>query len=385
MASALDTRVRQFLRWWGAELRHCLPGGLREALFPTPTRLELVLSRGRVELARFDGRRRELLAEAAADPDRADETVATLRAALGRARADEVVVLLPADKVLEPEFEVPAIAGGALDEVIAQEMDRNTPFGAGEVHFDYNVAGADPSRERLRVRMRVARRSDVAEAVGFARAIGLAPTRVDGAGDTAEAYNLLPLAERARSSRLMPHLLGIAALAALCLGATALYLAFDRAEAELRLVESEVERQRARAAEVRTFQDRTEALKTSATELVEARRSRVTTAELIDELSRRIPDGHWLFEMRYREGELYLFGFSPASTQLLRRLEASPLLSAASFAAPVVAGQEGAERFTIRTEVGPGPAQVDAAQVDPAQGVSAQGDSAQGDSGEVER
>lgn len=365
MASAVDTRIRQFLRWWGAELRACLPGGLREVLFPAPTRVELVLAHGRVELARFDGRRRERLAEAAADPDRADETVAALRAALGRARADEVVVRLPADKVLEPEFEVPAIAAGNLDEVIAQEMDRKTPFGAGEVHFDYKVAGADASGERLRVRMRVARRPDVTEAVGLARAIGLAPARVDGAGGADEGYNLLPPAERARRSRLMPRLVGVATLAAVGLGAAALYLAFDRAEAELRLIEVEVERQRDRAAEVRAFQDRAEALKTSATELVEARESRVTAAELIDALSRRIPDGHWLFELRYRERDLYLFGFSPAPTELLRRVEASKLLSEASFAAPVVAGKEGADRFTIRAQVGLRPGETGTAEAQP--------------------
>ena len=365
MASAVDTRVRQFLRWWGAELRACLPGGLRHALFPAPTRIELVLGRGHIELARFDGRRRELLAEAAADPDRAEETVAALRGALGRARADEVVVRLPAEKVLEPEFEVPAIAAGALDEVIAQEMDRKTPFGAGEVHFDYRVADADPGRERLRVRLRVARRSDVSEAVGLARAIGLAPTCVDGAGGGEAGYNLLPLAERARPSRLMPNLLAVMALVTVCLGAAALYLAFDRAGAELRLVEAAVERQRARAAEVRALQDRAEALRTSAIGLVEARESRVTAAELIDALSRRIPDGHWLFELRYREGELYLFGFSPAPTQLLRLVEASPLFSEASFAAPVVAGQEGADRFTIRSEVGRRPDAAGKAEAQP--------------------
>ena len=355
MASALDTRVRQFFGWWGAELRACLPERLRRALLPEPTRIELALERGRLTLARLDGGQREVLAEAALGDTTAEETVAGLRAALDRATADEVIVRLPPDKVLEPELEVPAIASGAMSEVISQEMDRKTPFTARDVHFDWRVTGADPSGEQLRIRIRVARRKDVTEAASLARAIGLSPTRVDGTGREAEAYNLLPPEERARTSRLMPRLVGVAAVVTLALGATALYLAFDRAAAELRLIEAEVERQRARAAEVRELQDRAEALKASAVGLVEARRSQPTAAELIDEVTRRIPDGHWLFEMRYREGELYLFGFSPAPTQLLRDLEASPLLSEASFAAPVVAGQEGGDRFTIRAEVGARP------------------------------
>ena len=365
MASALDTRVRQFLRWWGAELRGCLPAGVRRALFPPPTRIELELGRGGVTLARYHGGRREIMAEAAADGERADETVAALRGAVGRARADEVVVRLPPDKVLEPELEVPSIAAGALGEVVAQEMDRKTPFSAADVHFDHRVVGTDATGERLRVRMRVARRTDVAEAVGLARAIGLSPTRVDGAGRDGETYNLLPEDQRARTPALMPRLVGGAAVLALVLGGAALYLAFDRAAAELRLIEAEVERQRARAEEVRALQDRAEALQTSATELVEARRTQPTAAELVDELSRRIPDGHWLFELRYRDDELYLFGFSPAPTELLRRLEASPLLSDAGSAAPVVAGEEDADRFTIRTEVGRRAAQADTAEAQP--------------------
>ncbi|HUF57704.1 MAG TPA: PilN domain-containing protein [Thermohalobaculum sp.] len=349
MTIALEPGIRRFLRWWGAELRALLPARLDAALFPTPTRLELAPGPEGMVLSRHAGGRTTVLATVPAGPDGAAAAGATL----GRRarRADEVIVRLPRHKVLEPVLKVPAIATEVLHEVIAQEMDRETPFDAADVCFDHAVIGSEAEGEQLRVRLRVARRRDVAVAVAAARALGLEPTRVDSVADAAEPYNLLPPEERPRRTRLMPRLLAAAALVTLALGLAALYVTLERAERGLALAEGALEREQARAAEVREMQDRVAALEASAARLVAERRERATAAELIAEVTERMPDGHWLFEMRLRGGELYLFGFSPAPSELLRALEASELFSGATFAAPVVAGEEGVERFTIRLAV----------------------------------
>jgi Tfp pilus assembly protein PilN len=197
----------------------------------------------------------------------------------------------------------------------------------------------------------------VAGAVRLARAVGLTPTRVDGEERAGQGYNLLPEAERPRPSQLMPRLIGAAAVVTAGLAVAALFAVFDDAETELALVEAEAARQRAEVAEVQALQDRADKLKAAAMALVEERRARVTAAEMIDEITRRMSSDHWLYEMRYREGKLYLFGYSPAASQVLRDLEASPILSGGSFSAPLVAGPEpGLERFTIVLDVGPRPA-----------------------------
>jgi len=246
MASALDTRIRQFLRWWGGELRGCLPRPLAQLLFPAPSRIEMTIAPGRIALVHHSGRHSRLLCECRPDPGRAEALTAELAAGLGRVKPEEVVLRLPREQVLEPEVEVPSVAAGALAEVLAQEMDRKTPFSAADVYFDFRVIRSDPAEDRLHVRMRVARRSDVAGAVRLARAIGLAPSRVDAADRPDEGYNLLPEAERARRSRLMPRLIGAAAVLTAALGAGAVYVTFDQAETELALIEAEVAHQRER-------------------------------------------------------------------------------------------------------------------------------------------
>lgn len=351
VVSVSESPIRRFLQWWGGELRASLPDRLRNQLFPAPTRVEVAIGPDHLSVSHCNGRRRGRTVEILREPGGAGAAMTEMRSVLGRTRADEVVLRLPADRVLDTTFQLPAIAGGALDEVVAQEMDRKTPFSANEVFFDYRVA-ADHGRENLTVRLRVARRSDVQEAVAVARGLGLEPTRVDGEERLEDDYNLLPRSERPRASRLIPRLVGIAALVAAVLGAAALYLAFDRAAGELRLIEAELERERARASEVLEMRAHMDAMKAAASALGEARGSRVIAAELIDEVTRRVADGDWLFEMRYRDGDLYLFGFSRAPTQLLRSLEGSPILSGASFAAPLVSGEDEADRVTIRATVG---------------------------------
>ena len=356
MTIALEPGIRRALRWWGSELRALLPARLARVLFPEPTRLELAPAPEGLVLSRTAGGRRTVLAIATGGP----EGTAPLEAALGRRtrRADEVLVRLPRHKVLEPVLKVPAIAADVLDEVIAQEMDRETPFAAGDVCFDHAVVGTEG--EQIRVRVRVARRRDVAEAVALARSLGLQPTRVDGPA-VGTSYNLLPPEDRPRPRRAMPRLLALMGLLTAALGLAALWVAFDRADRALAAAEAELAEARARAGEVRAMQDQAEALEASAARLVAERARRPTAAELIAEVTERIPDGSWLFELRLREDELLLFGFTPAPSELLRSLERSDLMSGATFAAPVVAGEEGVERVAIRLEVASG-ADAEAAQ-----------------------
>jgi len=337
-------------------LRGCLPGGLAQFLLPAPSRIEMVVAPDLISLIHVTGRRRQVLVECRPDPERVEAMAAELAAAVGGRKADEVVLRLPREQVLEPEVDVPAVAVTALREVLAQEMDRKTPFSVDDVYFDYQVVATDAAADQLHVRMRVARRSDVAGAVRLARAIGLKPTRVDGGDRPGPAYNLLPEAERQRPSRLMPRLIGAAAVLAAVLGAAAVFFAVGDAEKQLALIEDELAQQRTQVAKVLALQDQADALKAAALALVKERRDHVTAAELVDEVTRRVGSDHWLYEMRYRDGKLYLFGYSPAASQVLRDLEASPILSGGSFSAPLVAGPEtGLERFTIVIDVKPRP------------------------------
>ena len=70
--------------------------------------------------------------------------------------------------------------------------------------------------------------------------------------------------------------------------------------------------------------------------LVEKRATEIMTVELIDELSRILPDHTWISRLDLSDSELQLQGQSSASASLIAIIEASPQFENARFRSPVV-------------------------------------------------
>lgn len=357
--SATLTRADQLLGWWLKELAGCVPAGWRDRIFGARATLEIAtdqteacvrhLSRGNVvDLGRIPlgtaspGDLRECLRKLKQDGVRVPTTV---------------VVRLPEDQILDVRIDTPALAAGHLDEVLALEMDRKTPFLAGDVFFDHAVLGTDASGERLDVGMRVARRSDVLRALDVARRLGVRATRVDGPDPpqrAKSAFNLLPADKRALPARLGRWLLTAAFVVLLVLAGAVTATGYSRLKAELSEVEATIAQLREQAMRVQSVQEQSDGLMAGLGALTTRRASRPTAAELIDEITRRTPDGHWLVAFRLEEDDLRVSGFSPAPSDLLRSLATSDVLEEVAFASPLVADQQtGAERFVIQATVSP--------------------------------
>ncbi len=358
MASVVDTSVKKFLAWWGGELRAMAPGFLRELLFPQPSRLELFLDGDTLRLAMDRGGEMEPLGETSMQQESREHLVREARALAGRRGrgAEEVVLRLPAYRVLEPAMEAPAVAAGHLREVLAMEMDRNTPFKAEDVYFDYRIRQSASTEDRLSIAVRVAKKTDVENAVAFAREIGLPPTRVDGprSRDGWEC-NLLPGEERRNGSSLLPRMVAFAAVVAILLSGAWAYLAGERDREALAAIEAETAGYRAAAAEVGAMRDEAAKLIAAAEAMTARKSGEPTVAAVINEIARSASDDHWFIEISYERGEVLMSGYSSQPAALLRSLEDSPLLDGVSFAAPTVADPSvERERFRIRAKIAPG-------------------------------
>jgi len=348
--------VGRFFAWWLGELRACVPGPLAALLFGVTEELEVTLEDGEARfVGRRDGRQRELGEIDLAEADRrAIETEA--RALLrGRRGAGPVTLRLPAAQVLRPRVELPIAAAENLREVLALEMDRHTPFPAAEVMFDFRVGGSDPELERLNVDMLVARRRDVEAALDTARAMTLRPDRIAGpTGAGSEApFNLLPEEARPRPNRLLPRLNLAMAVLTLALAGVAFELWLDRKEQALDEIEGRVAQLRASMGEAGRLEEEMDRLQKVSAYLAEQKQQRPSGAEVIDEVTRRLPDEYWLISYAARGDNLILTGYADDPSGVLKLLEESPLLSEARFAAPVTMDPRiGKERFNVSVTVG---------------------------------
>lgn len=235
-------------------------------------------------------------------------------------------LLLPAASALQRRLLLPGAAAERLRDVVGFEVDRQTPFTADSVRFDARVLERRVDGQLDTELIAVPRaRFDAALAELGGLAGSLAGVDASDASGRPLGVNLLPTEIRRGSRdamRTWNWALGAIALLGI---ATALWQILDNrrdaAEAFTKQVETRATQARAVAAERQQLVDIVE----GAAFLDRARAARPTTVEILDELSRRLPDNTYLEKVGIEGDRLLLIGLSPEASALVGRMEGSRL------------------------------------------------------------
>ncbi len=354
---ALMHQVRQrygaglgsFIAWWKQSLLAWLP--MRWRTF-------LGLARERLLLCRVGGQwllqleHAAELEEVALLPSGADG--AGLDAMLGKRTVDlPRWLLLPAAGVLRRQLLLPAAAAERLREVVGFEIDRQTPFTSSAVRFDARVLRrrADGQLEVELVAVPLAAFDPAVAELGTLAGSLAGVDAVDQAGQPL-GVNLLPVAQRRQRVdplRRWNRILALVALVALVLGA---WQMLDNRRAAAAAFALEVEARAAQAREVSVQRQQLQDLVEGAAFLDQARTGRPTTVEVLEELSRRVPDSTYLEKVSIEDRQLLLIGFSPEAAALVGNLEGSPLWRSPALSGAVQPDPRlGLDRFSLVAEL----------------------------------
>lgn len=262
-------------------------------------------------------------------------------------------LVLPANAGLRRRLALPAAAADRLRDVVSFEIDRQTPFNAETAAFDARIldrrADGQLDVELVAVPL-VAIQPRLAALGGVADT--LAGIDLADSGGAPLGVNLLPPAQRRHRAdpwTMWNWVLGAVAVIALAAGLWQV-LANRRAAADA--FEQDVQ---ARTAQARTASARRQALVDlvdGQAYLDQVRRGRPSAIEVLDELSKRLPDTTFLEKVAIENDRLTLIGLSSEASSLVRRLEGSPL-----WRAPALAGalqpdpRSGKDRFTLTAEL----------------------------------
>ncbi len=318
----LGSGPRSFLAWWGQALATWLPARWRVLLGLTGDRLFFQRQGDEVEMTWLEGTQRHALARlpATATPD-------DVRALLGRRLAElPRWWLMPTGMALRRRVLLPAAASDRLRDVLRFELDRQTPFTANEACFDARVLGV---REDGQLDVELAAVPTSAFSDGLAR-LGALASDMAGA-DVADAdgvplgVNLLP--EAARVARQAPQrglhrVLAAVALVALVIGAWGV---LDNRRAAADLFAAQVDSRADAARQVATQRQQLVDLVAGTGTLNQTSARRPTALEVMDDVTRRLPDNTYLEKLAIEGDRLTLIGFSPEASGLVARLQGSPL------------------------------------------------------------
>jgi len=349
---AAGSPVRRFFAWWLEQLRELLPAMLRQPDSGPADLLLIRLHDGQLHLQRqLDGQWSEL----GRLPADTDARALDLALHGHRSPGQSLVVRLPEDAGLHRRVELPLAAEQELHQVLAYQLDSLSPYPAGQIYFSYRIARRDPGAGKLTVDLYLAPRKRIDQAIKQVEELGLAPDVVDfRTGDELDTplMNLLPGAaapgtgrRRTRLSRLNRWLLLLNA--GLLIAVTTSQLLGKAARVER--LETQVETARLQADVAIRLRRKVGKLEQENSFLQDRRQGIRPMLTLLDELTRILPDGTWLVEVRLDPREIRLYGLSSQATTLISEIENSPLFEQVTFQAPVVQDERaGGERFQIR-------------------------------------
>ncbi len=348
-----------FLGWWGHNLAAWLPMRVRRVLGFDRGRLLLQLHDQTLQLRlQQGGQLRDLGSVPALALEAGPESVADPLAPLLPPRLADLPrwLLLPAAAGLRRRLALPAAAADRLRDVVGFEIDRQTPFTADTVAFDARVLGRRESDGMLDTELVVVPRQGLDPQLAALGPLArtLAGIDVAGSGGVPLGVNLLSVQQRRHHGDPFRYWnLALIAVALMAVAATMWQLLGNRRAAADELeqtIAGHAAAARAAATQRQTLIELTE----GQAFLDRARAERPTSLEVIDELTRRLPDSTYLEKLAIEDTSLTMIGLSREAPSLIQRLQGSPLWRAPALTGALMPDpSSGRDRFTLTAELGP--------------------------------
>ncbi len=343
MAGVLDTDVgalvplaREFLGWWGSELAEMARPLLRERGLRGAPLVAVRTAAGGYALVR-DG---ESAGEASIRRP--------VRAALALPSQDALVRRVPAPGLSERDWR----------RILANDVDRLTPFEAAEVYLALRFETGDDGVRRAE--LAVVRRGAAEFAIQEAGAAGVSPNAVLVEGTDGQPLDLLPAMRAAGALGARRNGAGgwwwaVAILAALNIAAAVWGDVRDTARLQALVDQQQpvVERLQHLRAQVTREAERRRALLAARTAASPLRGLNAVTVAL--------PDGAWVQRLSLEQGAVRLTGYHHAGIDVSAALQASPVFAnvrtASSDLTASAPGATAGEPFDLSADIRPAPLQ----------------------------
>lgn len=338
-----------FLHWWLGELRPLLPARWRGWLQRGVDWYLLAPVGAGWTLRRPGGGEPLLSWDAKAD---ARAQVATLHRALNAVERDDLrlCLLLPNSAVLRRRLSLPLAARSDLAQVLAFEMDRQTPFTAAHVYYAAHEVDEPAPAGHCLVDLVAVPRAVLDAQLAHLASQGLAVDAVDVAsGETRFGVDLLPRERRPRHPRPRQRLNLLLAAACMLLLVFGLGQWLHNQRLALAQMQATVAGMQHDAQQVVALRQQLRDDANAAVFLARRKHDAVTMLDVLEDLTTRLPDTAWLERFSVDSaGQVGLQGQSPQAARLLDALSGSPVIANASFQGGIQPeAATGKERFYL--------------------------------------
>lgn len=354
-SSALTQSFRTLVRWWGSELADIFvpPEGDERQRGKW---LIISIEKDRVDLFEEHGSKKRKLESCPVGSKQfleapLEKFISTV-AAVSFKRRLPVGLRLAADECLERNLTLPVAARRDLHRILALDLERSTPFHAGQVLTAHMARQDAKDTANLQVRQFVLKRDRISQIRTMLKESGVEVSHIDcwdSDRSTAVPINFLAepssgLAAQRRNVRLIQATVA----ASIILLLAAAFVHISRLESNLSEVALHTEEARNAVAEIRKAEAMAAAAERDEQSLARMVAGQVTRSYLLETLTRLIPDSDHLVELRIEGTQVSFSGYSNSTAALVPAIERSPMFAGVKLTAPVTRDREtGSDRFSL--------------------------------------
>lgn len=323
------SQVSYFFSWWKDELLGCLPERWRERLSSAPARIVLFqATSGQWHAARVRGNKNEALRDLdLSDPSSVRRALGFLESLNDRPAEVKTLAFAP-EKVMLKRLTLPLAAEENLGQVLEFEMDRQTPFKADQVYFDWRIVKRDAAQRQLLVDLLAVPRQNVDVALAALAPVQISLDGVDAGRargahfvESLQGFNLLPPEKRASNGDPQARLRWILLFSLVGLIGLALKQSLDARSAALLAMEEKLISTQNEALATAALARRLREEIDGANFLIDRKERRPETVKVLLELTQRIPDTTWLERISFVGDAVQLQGQSASADKLIGLLQ----------------------------------------------------------------
>ncbi len=341
--------LNEVFSWWAQQMLELVPAGWRQSEAGPANAVVVVWHDGGGEVLTRRNHRDATVGRFTFD----EAGWRAGRALLNAKRAPVTVLRLPAGFVLEREVTLPLAAEQGLDRVVRYEMDRFTPFAADEVFWSCAVRRRDRAQGKLTAAIALVPRARLQPMIDALAQLPLVANIVEAAGPDGALRHIMLGEPDLRRKQWRNRGLAAAALCCAALAVVAAGLPFWLQGQARDAVEERIAALKPRVKEADTLRQQLNATVAGSDAITSERARLGDTLQTVAALTSILGDDTHLIGLVVRQREVTLEGQSAAAAKLITSLSSDPTIRNASFSAPVMRSETGADLFSIKAEVAP--------------------------------
>lgn len=356
LSTSINFDIKHFFQWWGRGLAYWIPEKIKPLFSEHSSYVFLSVKQDVLDIKRIAEGQEKVITQLLLN-EATPETFQQLLLQHEDLQKAKYILRLQAKQAIKKIIYLPEAAKENLQQVLAFEMDKYTPFKAEQVYFSAKLLGKE-ANEQLKVMLVLSPKKTLDGIYQQLKRLEIYPDFADyerQANDYIEdlqPYNLLPSWDVPVKNKMRQSLTWLSCTAFLLL--TIAILAFPVWQ-EGQIVESlrlQLKQLEKNAQLVQAQQLEMDELVEETVRLIKVKENAASVTELIDALSQLIPNDSWLTHLKYNDKRFQIQGQSPAASALIGLLEASPLFSNTRFVSPLTQDKRtGKERFQISVDV----------------------------------